>query len=98
MEDFILLEDQGEGSSKGPYKVGYEVELNGEIYKLTQELKVKTVKDNLGFPSTYSWYKAKGPDGEETNLFFFDGDFDSMEKNNKISEEWWEEAYREYEF
>lgn len=90
--DFIFedteIEEKKESELIGEFSVGDKVIVNGEDFEITEFVKAKEVGDNLGFPSIYSWYKAKNGDGELVNLFFFDSDIDSVEKNDKVSEEW----------
>ena len=91
-KDFIF-EDE-EIATEGPFEVGSIVIINGEDFNITEFVKSKNVQDYLGFPAIYSWYKGKNSQNEEVNLFFFDEDIDSIEKNNSVSEKWWEESYR----
>lgn len=77
-----------------PFEEGETVEVNGENFTLTSKVKVKSITDPLGFPATYSWYKAETENNEEVNIFFFDEDFDSVEENNLVAEKWWKESYR----
>lgn len=77
-------------SLEGEYSPGDTVIVNGEEFEITEFVKAKEVKDSLGFISVYSWYKANTPEGKPTNLFFFDSDIDSEEKNDKVAEEWFD--------
>ena len=90
-KDFIFSNDEFE---TGPFELDSIVIVNGEDFKLTKLLGSKEVKDYLGFPAIYSWYEAKDGSGEIVNLFFYDDDIDSVEKNKAVAEKWWEESYR----
>lgn len=74
------------------FEEGDTVIVNGEEFTITKFINSKIIYDKLGFPSIYSWYKAT-KDDEQTNLFFFDSDIDSVEDNDKVAEKWWGEAY-----
>ena len=91
-KDFIF-EGEGSQTPEGPFKVGSIVIVNGENFTLTKLVDSREVFDGLGFPAIYSWYEAKNG-SEDVNLFFFDEDIDSVEKNKAISEKWWRESYR----
>lgn len=94
--DFIFKEgwadpqEENDTSLEGEYSPGDTVIVNGEEFEITEFVKAKEVQDSLGFISVYSWYKANTPEGKSTNLFFFDSDIDSEEKNDKVAEEWFD--------
>lgn len=94
--DFIFKEgwadpqEENDISLEGEYSPGDTVIVNGEEFEITEFVKAKEVQDSLGFISVYSWYKANTPEGKPTNLFFFDSDIDSEEKNDKVAEEWFD--------
>lgn len=90
-KDFIF---QDEVLEKGPFEVGSIIIVNGENFTLTGLVEVRNIQDYLGFPSLYSWYEAKNDSNEIVNLFFFDEDIDSVEKNKAVAKKWWEESYR----
>lgn len=90
--DFIFEDDVNK-----PFELDSIIIINGEDYILTEFKDSRSVADQLGFPAVYSWYIGKLKDTDElVNLFFFDEDIDSIEKNNKVAEKWWEESYRNW--
>lgn len=91
-EDIIFLDEEQE-KPKGEYNEGDIVIVNGEEFTIGELVDSRVIDDPLGFPANYFWYKAKKGD-EPTNLFFFDSDIDSVEKNDKIAKTWWDEAYK----
>lgn len=94
--DFIFKEgwadpqEENDTYLEGEYSPGDTVIVNGEEFEIIEFVKAKEVQDSLGFISVYSWYKANTPEGKPTNLFFFDSDIDSEEKNDKVAEEWFD--------
>lgn len=87
--DFIIEDEfSNQEGPMGDFSPGDKVIVNGENFEITEFVKAKELNDQLGFPGIYSWYKAKNQNGNETNLFFFDSDIDSMEENDKVAEEW----------
>lgn len=92
--DFIFEEDvNGEDQlEEGNLQPGDNVLVNSTKFEIIKHIKSKEIGDGLGFPAIYSWYKAKGPDGE-VNLFFYDDDIDSQEKNDSVAKKWFDTAY-----
>lgn len=92
--DFIFdddfKEELEENTLEGDFTVGEKVLVNGEEFTITEFVEAKEVTDPLGFNAIYSWYKATNGEDEQTNLFFFDNDIDSEEKNDKVSQEWFD--------
>lgn len=84
-------EEYLEGDPSQKYQIDDLVYINDDPYTITEFVASKELGDSLGFPAVYSWYKANDKEGEGVNLFFYDDDIDSMEKNEKVAEKWWDE-------
>ena len=89
-KDFIF-EDSQDTKPEGEFTQGEKVVINNEEFEIDELVDIKNLEDTLGFPATYSWYKAKDQNGENINLFFFDGDIDNSEKNDKVAKKWFED-------
>lgn len=78
---------------KGEYSKGDRVFLNTEEYTIEEQVDAKEIKDDLGFPVIYSWYKATDQEGKGVDLFFFDGDIDNVDSsgNEKLCRKWFED-------
>ena len=94
-KDFIFMDEEHRTDYPGEFSEGDKVIINNEDYLITSFVKYKDIKDKMGFPATYTWYKAEDQNGEPVNLFFFDGDIDCKEKNDKIAEKWFEDYMKD---
>lgn len=100
--DFIIEDDSLEQPEKenktdeelkGEYSEGDEIFINTEKYTILEHIDAKEITDDLGFPVVYSWYRATDPEGNEVDLFFFDGDIDNIDTsgNNKLCRKWFDD-------
>lgn len=87
LDDYVFEDEEEVEELSGDFSEGDKVIINGQSYQINESVKAKKVGSEEA-PAIYSWYKAKDEKGDLVNLFFYDSDIDSVEKNDKVAEDW----------